>query len=68
MITELQKAISYVNKRMAVVNEELANKADVGETAGIASDGSITTIIKLTQAEYDALGSYDTTTLYVIVG
>lgn len=33
-----------------------------------SSDGSVTDIITLTQAEYDGLGSPDATTLYIIVG
>jgi hypothetical protein len=36
--------------------------------AVISDDDTITNIIKLTQAEYTALGSYDSTTLYIIVG
>jgi hypothetical protein len=31
-----------------------------------SSDGSVTNILQMTQAEYDALGTYDATTLYII--
>jgi hypothetical protein len=40
-------------------DSEIANKID--------GDGSITDIVEVTQAEYDAL-TPDSTTLYVIVG
>jgi hypothetical protein len=33
----------------------------------VASDGSVTDVVEVTQAEYDAL-TPDATTLYVIVG
>lgn len=33
-----------------------------------SSNNTITDIIKLTQAQYDGLGSYGSTTLYIIVG
>lgn len=37
------------------------------DSGGIGGDGSITTIVEVTQAEYDAL-TPDPHTLYVIVG
>lgn len=44
--------------------------SDIGAPAsnpsGIAGADAITNIVSLTQAEYDALGSYSATTLYVI--
>lgn len=39
-----------------------------GITDAVTNGGSLATIVKLTQAAYDALGSKDASTLYVIVG
>jgi hypothetical protein len=39
-----------------------------GSGASTVFSSSISTIVKLTQAEYDAISSPDATTLYVIVG
>jgi hypothetical protein len=39
-----------------------------GDLSGFVSSDDITTIVKLTQVEYDAIGTPDEATLYVIVG
>ena len=36
-----------------------------GTITHIHTDGSIAKVVTLTQAAYDALGSYDTSTLYI---
>lgn len=42
--------------------------AGYGITNAVTNGGSLATIVKMTQAAYDALGSKDASTLYVIVG
>lgn len=48
---------------------EVANYiADVATTLILSPDNSIDVIVKLTQAEYDALSPPDPSTLYVVIG
>lgn len=55
----------------ATGGSDALSPADIGAPAsnpsGITGADAITNIVSLTQAEYDALGSYGATTLYVIV-
>ena len=50
----------------------LATPANIGAVAsdptGVTGADAITNVMSLTQAEYDALGSTDASTLYVITG
>jgi len=50
-------------------SQSLATDAEVTAAVAdkVASDGSVTDVVEVTQAEYDAL-TPDATTLYVIVG
>lgn len=68
MSTELQKAIAYTNRKVSTVNAELATKMSAEDIPDNYIQGTgITSIVKLTQAEYDALTPVETT-LYIIVG
>ena len=57
-------------KQIIIQDEEVTITTNDGtETTGIVkSDGTIENIIKLTQAEYDAIVPKDAETLYVIIG
>jgi hypothetical protein len=50
-------------------SQSLATDAELSSAVAdkVASDGSVTDVVEVTQAEYDAL-TPDATTLYVIVG
>jgi len=53
----------------AIADLAVSSGSAVGsDTTGIAGAESVTNIVKLTQAEYDNLTSYDNNTAYIIVG
>lgn len=47
---------------------DLASDVNDLQSSKVGGNGSITTVVQLTQAAYDALGTKDANTLYVIVG
>lgn len=52
-----------------IANLAVSSGTAVGsDTTGITGADQVTNIVSLTQAEYDALGSYSPSTAYIIVG
>lgn len=55
------------NTAALATDSEVASAVTAGVADKIGGDGSITSIVEVTQAEYDAL-TPDANTLYVIIG
>ena len=52
-----------------IANLAVSSGPAVGsDTTGITGASAVTNIVQLTQAQYDALSSYDSNTAYIIVG
>ena len=67
-VTILDSADSDAPKHglFSLVKSTLANLFVKSETTGITGADRVTNIVSLTQAEYDAIGSPDASTLYII--
>jgi len=69
---ELKNKLQILEETISrALNELYTNKADkteIPDISNLVSSTSIRTIVKLTQAEYDALTTKDNNTFYVIVG
>ena len=52
-----------------IANLAVSTGAAVGsDTTGITGASAVSNIVQLTQAQYDALSSYNSNTVYIIVG
>lgn len=74
-LRDRQATAAWWNSITSVFGRTFINNADaaaarsaIGLENAVVSDGSVAQVIKLTQAEYDALGTPDPETLYVVVG
>jgi hypothetical protein len=64
--TEIIPIVQGGNNRTASV-DDITNGLVESDVTGIAGANTITNIVSLTQAEYDAIGAPDAATVYVIV-
>ena len=48
--------------------DNVVGKGIISDVAGVTGADQITNMLSLTQAEYDAIGTPDASTFYVIVG
>lgn len=65
---KLQVDEETVSKALNELYTNKADKTEIPDISNLVSSTSIRTIVKLTQAEYDALTTKDNNTFYVIVG
>lgn len=59
-------AVSGITKKIDLNQITTSMKAVVSKTNGITGAASISNIVKISQANYDTLGSYDSNTVYII--